>query len=206
MAGIALAGVRYDKWIRFMLPLMGLLFVASLVMLGIAAAHRVGTCGRSSSNAGYDMSDATISYLVLGLAVIALHLEPGARRGGRRRRHAGALRHRRARRRSRASPASGPAVIYIASLFVVSEGLDARGGDRLGRAELTGRAGTAEPGWWSRRTMLLVAVLTALISVNGAVAALVPMVVVLALRIRQPSSQLMMPLAVGGRTRGHCWR
>jgi uncharacterized ion transporter superfamily protein YfcC len=38
MAGIALAGVRYDRWIRFMLPLMGLLLVASLVMLGIAAA------------------------------------------------------------------------------------------------------------------------------------------------------------------------
>jgi uncharacterized ion transporter superfamily protein YfcC len=37
MAGIALAGVRYDRWIRFMLPLMGLLAVASLVMLGIAA-------------------------------------------------------------------------------------------------------------------------------------------------------------------------
>ena len=37
MAGIALAGVRYDKWIRFMLPLMGILLVASLVMLGIAA-------------------------------------------------------------------------------------------------------------------------------------------------------------------------
>jgi uncharacterized ion transporter superfamily protein YfcC len=38
MAGIALAGVRYDKWIRFMLPLMGILAVASLVMLAIAAA------------------------------------------------------------------------------------------------------------------------------------------------------------------------
>jgi uncharacterized ion transporter superfamily protein YfcC len=37
MAGIALAGVRYDRWIRFMLPLMGLLAVASVVMLGIAA-------------------------------------------------------------------------------------------------------------------------------------------------------------------------
>ena len=37
MAGIALAGVRYDKWIRFMLPLMGILAVACLVMLGIAA-------------------------------------------------------------------------------------------------------------------------------------------------------------------------
>ena len=38
MAGIALAGVRYDRWIRFALPLMVVLLVASLVMLGIAAA------------------------------------------------------------------------------------------------------------------------------------------------------------------------
>jgi uncharacterized ion transporter superfamily protein YfcC len=38
MAGIALAGVRYDRWIRSMLPLMVILAVACLVMLGIAAA------------------------------------------------------------------------------------------------------------------------------------------------------------------------
>jgi uncharacterized ion transporter superfamily protein YfcC len=38
MAGIALAGVRYDKWIRFMLPLMGLLAVASVAMVAVAAA------------------------------------------------------------------------------------------------------------------------------------------------------------------------
>jgi uncharacterized ion transporter superfamily protein YfcC len=38
MAGLALAGVRYDRWIRFMLPLMGLLAVACLIMLGTAAA------------------------------------------------------------------------------------------------------------------------------------------------------------------------
>ena len=38
MAGLALAGVRYDKWIRFMLPLMALLGIASIVMVGIAAA------------------------------------------------------------------------------------------------------------------------------------------------------------------------
>jgi uncharacterized ion transporter superfamily protein YfcC len=37
MAGLALAGVRYDKWIRFMLPLMVILAAACLVMLGIAA-------------------------------------------------------------------------------------------------------------------------------------------------------------------------
>ena len=38
MAGLALAGVRYDKWIRFMLPLMALLAVASIAMLAVAAA------------------------------------------------------------------------------------------------------------------------------------------------------------------------
>jgi uncharacterized ion transporter superfamily protein YfcC len=37
MAGIALAGVRYDRWIRFMLPLMVILAVASIAMLGVAA-------------------------------------------------------------------------------------------------------------------------------------------------------------------------
>jgi uncharacterized ion transporter superfamily protein YfcC len=37
MAGIALAGVRYDRWIRFVLPLMGLLAAASLAMLAVAA-------------------------------------------------------------------------------------------------------------------------------------------------------------------------
>jgi len=31
------AGVRYDKWIRFMLPLMGTAWAAAVVMLGIAA-------------------------------------------------------------------------------------------------------------------------------------------------------------------------
>ena len=43
--------------------------------------------------------------------------------------------------------------------------------------------------------MLVVAFVTALISVNGAVAALIPMGVVLAVRTKLPSSQLMMPLA-----------
>jgi uncharacterized ion transporter superfamily protein YfcC len=37
MAGIALAGVRYDRWIRFMLPLMGLLALASIAMIAVAA-------------------------------------------------------------------------------------------------------------------------------------------------------------------------
>ena len=45
--------------------------------------------------------------------------------------------------------------------------------------------------------MVVCAVVTALISVNGAVAALVPVVVVIALRVRLPTSQLLMPLAFG---------
>ena len=43
--------------------------------------------------------------------------------------------------------------------------------------------------------MLLVAALTALISVNGAVAALLPVVVVMAVRLGRSPSQLLMPLA-----------
>ena len=43
--------------------------------------------------------------------------------------------------------------------------------------------------------MLICALLTAVISVNGAVAALIPVVVVTAVQLRTPTSQLMMPLA-----------
>ena len=87
-----------------------------------------------------------------------------------------------------------PVIIFIAALFVVGEGLDASGLTTWAGQQLTLHAGT------SRRTIvtlvsLLVAILTALISVNGAVAALIPMVVVLALRIKQPPSQLLIPLA-----------
>ena len=89
-----------------------------------------------------------------------------------------------------------PAVIFIASLFVVSESLDASGITAWAGQELTARVGESR-----RRTivlmMLLVALLTALISVNGAVAALLPIVVVMAVRLKRPSSQLLMPLAFG---------
>ena len=70
-----------------------------------------------------------------------------------------------------------PAVLFIASLFVVSESLDATGVTAWAGQMLIERVGE------SRRRllvlmMLLVAVLTALISVNGAVAALLPVMVV----------------------------
>ncbi len=45
--------------------------------------------------------------------------------------------------------------------------------------------------------LLLVAGLTALISVNGAVAALLPMVVIVAIRTQTPTSKILMPLAFG---------
>ena len=87
-----------------------------------------------------------------------------------------------------------PTVLFIAALFVVSEALDATGVTARAGQELVARAGDSH-----RRLlvlmMLMCAFLTALISVNGAVAALVPVVVLTAVKLRTPSSQLMMPLA-----------
>ena len=89
-----------------------------------------------------------------------------------------------------------PTVIFIAALFVVSEGLDSTGVTAWAGQQLIARAGDS-------RTrlivlmMLLVAVLTALISVNGAVAALLPVVAVIAVRLRMSPSQLLLPLAFG---------
>src|SRR5688572_17375932 len=65
-------------------------------------------------------------------------------------------------------------VLFIAALFVVSEGIDSTGVTTWAGQQLIDRAGAS-------RTrliilmMLLVALLTAVISVNGAVAALLPM-------------------------------
>jgi di/tricarboxylate transporter len=87
-----------------------------------------------------------------------------------------------------------PTVIFIASLFVVSESLDATGVTAWAGQRVIARAG-------SRRVVLLltvcvlVAVLTALISVNGAVAALLPLVVVVAARAGIPASRMLLPLA-----------
>ncbi|HEX7136002.1 MAG TPA: SLC13 family permease [Iamia sp.] len=87
-----------------------------------------------------------------------------------------------------------PTVLFIASLFVVSEALDSTGVTTAVGHQLVVWAGT------SRRRllvlmMLAVAALTAALSVNGAVAALVPVMVVTAVKLDIPSSQLMMPLA-----------
>ncbi|WP_104089725.1 SLC13 family permease [Arthrobacter sp. GMC3] len=85
-------------------------------------------------------------------------------------------------------------VILIAALFVVAEAIDAAGITTWMGGLLVKYAGES-------RTRLIVlimvftAFLTAIISVNGAVAALLPMVVVLAVRLKREPGQLLMPMA-----------
>lgn len=87
-----------------------------------------------------------------------------------------------------------PAVIFIASLFVVSSGLEATGVTAWAGQLLIRGAGEESRTRLLVLTMLLVSLLTALISVNGAVAALLPVVVVISVRLKRSSSQLLMPL------------
>jgi di/tricarboxylate transporter len=89
-----------------------------------------------------------------------------------------------------------PTVIFIASLFVVSEALDASGVTAWAGQELIARSGDSRTRVLVL-TLLLVALLTALISVNGSVAALLPVVAVMAVRLRRAPSQLLLPLAFG---------
>ena len=92
-----------------------------------------------------------------------------------------------------------PATIFVASLFVVSAGME-----RSGVTAWVGQALIDHAGESRVRLivfmMLAVAVLSALISVNGAVAALIPVIVVLAVRLGRSPGQLMMPLVFGA----HC--
>lgn len=89
-----------------------------------------------------------------------------------------------------------PTVVFIAALFIVSEGIDSTGVTAAAGHWMVARAGTSRVRLLVLM-MVLVAVLTAVISVNGAVAALLPMVVVVAVRMSIPSSRLLMPLAFG---------
>jgi di/tricarboxylate transporter len=89
-----------------------------------------------------------------------------------------------------------PAVLFIASLFVVSGGLD-----RAGVTAWAGQLLISQVGESRTRLMVLmmlaVGLVTALISVNGAVAALLPVIVVMAIRLGRPTGQLLMPLVFG---------
>jgi di/tricarboxylate transporter len=90
-----------------------------------------------------------------------------------------------------------PVIAFIASLFVVSEAIDRAGVAAWAGARLLEVAGTSR----TRLTvavMLLCAFVTGLISINGSVAALLPMVVVLAVRCGIPPSALLMPMVFAG--------
>jgi di/tricarboxylate transporter len=87
-------------------------------------------------------------------------------------------------------------VVFIATLFVVSEALSVSGVTAWVGHRLLAGAGESRTRLLAL-TMLVVALLAALISVNGAVAALFPVVVTMAVRLGRPPSQLLLPLAFG---------
>jgi di/tricarboxylate transporter len=87
-------------------------------------------------------------------------------------------------------------VVFIAALFVVSAGIDSTGVTTAAGQWMVARAGESQTRLIVLM-MVMVALLTAVISVNGAVAALLPMVVVVAIRTAIPSSRLLLPLAFG---------
>jgi di/tricarboxylate transporter len=89
-----------------------------------------------------------------------------------------------------------PTVLFIAALFVVSESLDATGVTAWAGQVLIDRAGASRTRLLVL-TMLVVALLTAIITVNAAVAALLPVVVVAATRLSAPPSKLLIPLVFG---------
>ncbi|WP_426592345.1 SLC13 family permease [Cellulomonas sp. McL0617] len=87
-----------------------------------------------------------------------------------------------------------PVVIFIATLFVISEGLEASGVTAWAGQQLIERAGTARNRLLVA-LMLLAAVMAALVTPNGAAAAMLPVVVLAARRSGQATSQVLMPLA-----------
>ena len=89
-----------------------------------------------------------------------------------------------------------PAVVLIASLFVVAEGLDSSGVTSWTGQQLIQRGGGKRK-VLTGVIMIVVALLAALISVNGAVAALLPVVVVIATKLTVPTGRLLLPLAFG---------
>jgi di/tricarboxylate transporter len=87
-----------------------------------------------------------------------------------------------------------PTVLLIAALFVIGEGLDATGvttwvGDRVFSGD------RVDPRRSVVLVMLLSAGVTALINPNGSVAALLPLVLIVAVQRRQAPARLLLPLA-----------
>jgi di/tricarboxylate transporter len=86
-----------------------------------------------------------------------------------------------------------PTVVFIAALFVIGTGLEAAGVTTWAGQMIVEKAGQSRT-----RLMILImavaAVFCATISVNGTVAALLSVVVVVAIRLGIPTSQLLLPL------------
>lgn len=89
-----------------------------------------------------------------------------------------------------------PATIFVASLFVASAGLEKTGITAWAGRLLVDLAGDSRPRLIAL-IMLFCGVLSALITVNGAVAALLPVIVVLAMQVGRKPSKLLMPLVFG---------
>lgn len=87
-----------------------------------------------------------------------------------------------------------PVVIFIATLFVVSEGLDATGVTAWLGNVISRRAGSGAVALLVT-VMALSALLSALITPNGAVAALLPVVVAVSRRAGAAPSRMLIPLA-----------
>jgi di/tricarboxylate transporter len=88
-------------------------------------------------------------------------------------------------------------IVFIAALFVVSEGLETSGVTAWVSGTLARLAGRT----YTRllvAVMALVAVISAVITVNGAAAAMVPVTVAVARRARILPSRVLIPLAFGG--------
>jgi len=87
-----------------------------------------------------------------------------------------------------------PTVVFVASVLVVASALEATGVSAWAGQLLVALAGPSR-GRLTVLTMCLAALLTAVITVHGAVAALIPVVVATAMRLGVPTSRLLMPLA-----------
>ena len=90
-----------------------------------------------------------------------------------------------------------PVVIFIASLFVVSEGIDSAGVTTWAGQRLLDVSGD-RPKVALLAVMGLASVMSALITLNGAAAALIPMVVVIAMRLKVSPGRMLMPMAFAG--------
>lgn len=87
-----------------------------------------------------------------------------------------------------------PTIILIAALFVVAEGLDSAGVTTWMGQQVVKHAGQSRI-MLTLMVMIVVAILTTAITPNGSVAAMYPLVVVLAVRFNYLPSKLLMPVA-----------